>query len=240
MPATVTYDDDDQDGDHDPERRVDGGATYTARLDGAIAATDGVTLGSPTTWSSRSRRRSRRPRSRRRHPPPARLASPRTRAVTATFSRSMDPATVTTTRSRSHPRPAGQRLRRRSPTTTRRRRPRCTPTATARGIDRPTPPGSRPASRPDGTAPAAAVTWTFTTAACPCSLFSQVLVPRRLRLPTQDGRTGAGPFSYEIGVKVTVDQDRSSARSASTRAPARRARTSVGSGRRSGDAARRR
>ena len=57
----------------------------------------------------------------------------------------------------------------------------------------------------DGTALAAPVTWTFTTAACPCQLFSPLLVPAVSGLPTQDGRTGPGPWSYELGLKVTVD-----------------------------------
>jgi hypothetical protein len=43
-------------------------------------------------------------------------------------------------------------------------------------------------------------------AACPCTLFSDVLKPAAQNLPVQDGRTGAGPWSYELGVKVTVDQ----------------------------------
>jgi hypothetical protein len=58
----------------------------------------------------------------------------------------------------------------------------------------------------DGTALAAAESWTFTTAACPCSLFSSTLLPASQNNPVQDGRTGAGPWSYEMGVKVSVDQ----------------------------------
>src|SRR5581483_6660294 len=35
---------------------------------------------------------------------------------------------------------------------------------------------------------------------------STTLTPTSTGLPTADGRTGAGPFTYELGVKVTVDQ----------------------------------
>ena len=48
--------------------------------------------------------------------------------------------------------------------------------------------------------------WSFTTAACPCSLFSSVSTPASVGLSTADGRTGAGPFTYEMGVKVQATQ----------------------------------
>ncbi len=49
----------------------------------------------------------------------------------------------------------------------------------------------------DGVALASAVAWSFTatTAACPCSLFTQAAAPATHQNPTQDGRTGAGPWS---------------------------------------------
>ena len=58
----------------------------------------------------------------------------------------------------------------------------------------------------DGIALASAVSWSFSTAACPCQLFSPVLTPDFIGLPTQDGRTGTGPWSYELGTKITVDE----------------------------------
>ena len=46
--------------------------------------------------------------------------------------------------------------------------------------------------------------WSFTTGSCPCSLFSDVLTPSATGNPTADGRTGAGPWTYEMGVKFSV------------------------------------
>jgi uncharacterized protein DUF4082/Big-like domain-containing protein len=51
-----------------------------------------------------------------------------------------------------------------------------------------------------------ALSWSFTTSACPCSLFSAGDAPAMTQKPTQDGRWTGGPYSYEMGVKVTVSQ----------------------------------
>ena len=62
------------------------------------------------------------------------------------------------------------------------------------------------AIRSSGGAPLAAdVSWSFTTADCPCSLMSS-LTPAQTGLPVHDYRPGPGPFSYELGTKVTVDE----------------------------------
>ncbi|HEV8687456.1 MAG TPA: Ig-like domain-containing protein, partial [Gaiellaceae bacterium] len=53
--------------------------------------------------------------------------------------------------------------------------------------------------------PLAATSWTFTTASCPCKLFSPASSPVAQNNPTKDGRPGTGPFSYELGVQVKVD-----------------------------------
>ena len=49
------------------------------------------------------------------------------------------------------------------------------------------------------------MSWSFTTADCPCSLMSS-LTPAQTGLPVHDYRPGPGPFSYELGTKVTVDE----------------------------------
>src|SRR5204863_244007 len=57
----------------------------------------------------------------------------------------------------------------------------------------------------DGTFLASPVSWSFSTALCPCSLLSQSSSPTQTNLDVQDGRPGAGPFSYELGLKLQVD-----------------------------------
>jgi hypothetical protein len=51
---------------------------------------------------------------------------------------------------------------------------------------------------------AAPVTWAFTTTNG-SSLFSSAQTPPLVHLAVKDGRAGAGPFSYELGVKIEVD-----------------------------------
>ena len=51
-------------------------------------------------------------------------------------------------------------------------------------------------SAADGTPLGAAVSWTFTTASCPCALFSD------LAMPANQSASG----TYELGVKIRVDQ----------------------------------
>ena len=58
----------------------------------------------------------------------------------------------------------------------------------------------------DGTPLAGVRTSTFTTTTCPCSLFAATAAPTAVGNPTSDGRSGAGPFSYELGMKFTVSR----------------------------------
>jgi hypothetical protein len=58
---------------------------------------------------------------------------------------------------------------------------------------------------PDGTFMLNPFTSTFTTGTCPCIPMTG-LVPKTLSNPTQDGRVGPGPWSYELGTKFVVDQ----------------------------------
>ena len=57
----------------------------------------------------------------------------------------------------------------------------------------------------DGTSMLNPFSSTFTTGLCPCTLMTG-LVPAKISNPVQDGRTGAGPWSYELGTKIVVDQ----------------------------------
>jgi hypothetical protein len=56
----------------------------------------------------------------------------------------------------------------------------------------------------EGAALPAAVSWSFTVAACPCSLYAPSATPAITGLDTRDGRSGTGPFTYELGTKIQV------------------------------------
>jgi len=128
----------------------------------------------------------------------------RSTGVAATFSRSMDPATITSS-SFTLTGPGGLvagsvAYDGASRTAT------LTPSALLAGGVEYTARIETTVKAADGIGLAAPVSWTFSTAACPCTLFSPVSQPALQGLPTQDGRSGPGPWSYELGVKVTVDQ----------------------------------
>jgi hypothetical protein len=57
---------------------------------------------------------------------------------------------------------------------------------------------------PDGTSLLNPFSSTFTTGTCPCTLMTGLL-PKATGNPVQDGRTGAGPWSYELGTKIILD-----------------------------------
>jgi hypothetical protein len=50
---------------------------------------------------------------------------------------------------------------------------------------------------------AAAASWSFTTAACPCSLMPNA-EPDMRALPVRDNRPAPGPWTYELGTKIRV------------------------------------
>jgi hypothetical protein len=51
-----------------------------------------------------------------------------------------------------------------------------------------------------------ATSWSFTIFSCPCAFFAATAQPASQENAVQDGRTGAGPWSYELGMKFSVDQ----------------------------------
>jgi hypothetical protein len=57
-----------------------------------------------------------------------------------------------------------------------------------------------------GVAMTAPVTWTLATSACPCQLFNDNTPPSDRNLATQNWRSGTGPWSLELGVKITVTE----------------------------------
>ncbi len=204
--ATVSYDATAQRATLTPTSPLALNTAYTASLTTAVTAADGTALAAGvsfgfSTWAQ---------------PPPAPTVTQTTpaadatgvevaSAISATFSRDMDASTITT-QTVSLSGPGGQDV----PATV------TYDAATRRAILTPTAPlavstaytaafgtGIRAA---DGIALASAVTAGFTTSAspCPCQLFPDAVVPDLASNPVQDGRGGAGPFSYELGVKITV------------------------------------
>jgi fibronectin type 3 domain-containing protein len=205
VPATVGYDDANKAAMLTPNAPLTGGSTYTARLDGSIRSADGAPLGAPVTWSFTVISA----------PAPLDVSSTspvagatgvsRDTTVQATFSRSVDPATVTT---------ASFRLRRPDSTLVpatvsyadASRTATLTPSSPLAASTTYTAEVTTAVKAADGTPLSSQKTWTFTTGTCPCQLFSPTLTPASTGNPTRDGRPGSGPFSLELGVKITVDQ----------------------------------
>jgi hypothetical protein len=203
--AAVSYNDSTRTVTLTPSSLLAYGTTYTATLTSAIKATDGVALSGPVSWSFTTAAL---------QPPPTVTSSlpadgassvARNTAVRATFSRAMDPATLTAS-SFTLTGPGGASVTgtvsydgpSRTATLTPQQNLAAGATYTAQL--------TTAVQAADGTALASAVTWAFTTAACPCSLFSPVQQPAQQSLPVRDGRPAPGPWSYELGVKVRVDQ----------------------------------
>ena len=193
VPATVSYDTATRTGHLVPTAALAFSGSYTVRLETAIHASDGTPLASAVSWTFTTV-----------DPPPAPTVSSRspvagasyvgrTAVVTAGFSRAMDASTLTTssfTLSAGTNPPVAATVTYDSATNT----AKLTPSAPLDGGLDYTATLSTAVQAADGIALASAVSWSFSTAACPCPLFSPVLTPDFIGLPTQDGRTGTGPL----------------------------------------------
>jgi hypothetical protein len=177
--------------------------SYTARLVATIGASDGTALAAPVTWSFTTGA----PRVTSTAPAAGAFAAPRTTEVAATFSSSMDPATITASSFTLTPAASATAVAATVTYDSATRTAKLVPTARlAAGTDY-TARLYTSVRAADGAALAAAVTWTFTTAACPCTLFSITLQPSIVNISTLNGRDpAAGPYSLELGVKVIVDE----------------------------------
>ena len=204
--GTVSYESSTMTAELKPSAPLTAGATYTAKLAGVVGATDGSTLDDPDSWTFTVS-------STTLPPPTVTSASPsngatealRNVTITAVVSRPLDPATVTPatvtlTDSSGATVAAAVSYDQSSQAIT------LTPDAELNGAATYTVTLTTGVQTIDGTPFAAPYTWSFTTAECPCSLFSAGDTPTLTGLSTVDGRTGSGPFTYELGVKVTVDQ----------------------------------
>ena len=200
--ASVSYDAPSRTATLTPSAALSPSATYTATLSTGVRNSAGQALASPYSWSFTTQG------------PPTVVAttpadgtgfvSPGTN-VTASFSRPMDPSTIssasfTLTDASGSPVAASVSYSASTNVAT------LTPNTPLPGVGTLTARLDTTVKSADGTPLTSAVSWSFGTAACPCQLFSVVSQPASQNLPVKDGRAGAGPFSYELGVKVTVDQ----------------------------------
>jgi hypothetical protein len=190
--ASVAYDTSTQTATLTPGAPLADSTTYTATVAQTAAAIDGVPMAAPVSWSFTTAAVS--------HPAPTVVSTtpgdgaPKATTVTATFSRAMGPGTVSaSTFTLRQPDgtlvPSGVAYDGNSLTAT------LTPNALLAG-------GTTYTARLDGTVSAAdgtplgtPVSWSFTTAACPCQLFGD---------QAQPAAQPAG--TYELGVKIRVDQ----------------------------------
>ena len=123
-----------------------------------------------------------------------------TPSITATFNLSLDPSTINTTNvTLTGPGgPVAATVAYDGPT----RKITITPSAALAWGGTYTVTVSTDVQAADGTLLLSPITWSFTTASCPCSLITTT--PVKTHLPVKDGRAGAGPFSYELGTKIVA------------------------------------
>lgn len=206
IPATVSYDDTSKTADLIPSQPLALMTTYTATVTTGVVALDGEPLGSAVSWTfSTATTPPPSPNAATLQPAAGSTGAPLGGAVIATFNMALDPATVT---------PQTVLVRDASSTAL---SGRVTYDATAQTVTfQPTaqlvPGATYTATLTTGIrsttgAPLAAnVVWSFTAADCPCNLMPSSMLPATTGVPVRDGRSGAGPWSYELGTKITVDQ----------------------------------
>ena len=204
VPAGVSYDEDTQKATLTPSAPLDTGATYTARVSTSVRSDDETALASAFSWSFTTVPPD---------PPVVTATSPSDAAanitpltnVQATFSTAMDASTLTTSTVRLEG-PGGASVPASvdyDPTT---RTVTLDPSGT---LDASTTYTGRITTGARSARDVAMVTdtsWTFTTSACPCRLFPNPAQVADTGLDVANGRSGTGPWSLEMGVKITVTQ----------------------------------
>ncbi|MCW2986674.1 MAG: hypothetical protein JWR63_4244 [Conexibacter sp.] len=202
--GTVSYDATTRTASFVPSAKLALSTTYTAKVAAAVKAADGSTLGADVSWTfTTAATQTAAPTVVATSPSAGATSVPTDNVVTATFDRAMDAATIT-----------GQNvLLRDSASVTvaatisydaASQTARITPTAALGSAKVYTAQLTTAVRAADGTPLAATVTWSFTTADCPCSLLNG-LTPQSTNLDVADGRTGTG-LTYEMGMKFTVDK----------------------------------
>ena len=201
VPATVSYDSSSNTATLTPTVALAPTTTYTVRLTTGVRGADGTPFGG-TSWSFTT------------------IAGPtitstapvdgatyvgRSAAVTATFSRGMLASSITTSTFQLYD-PSGAVVPATVSYDSTSNTATLTPSAQLLGGSTYAAVVSGSVLSADGTPVGSDTTWKYTTSVCPCSLFPGVLVPVTQNVPTRDGRPLPGPWSYEMGVKFTVDE----------------------------------
>jgi Domain of unknown function (DUF4082)/Bacterial Ig-like domain len=204
--GTVGYDAVNRRATFTPSAPLAEGTAYTATITTGAKASDGTPLASQVTWTFSTQLPS---------GPAVTATSPAngatgfspSGAITATFSAAMDASTITaanvqllTPASAVVPATVAYNATTRVATLT-----PSSPLATSTTYTARVTTGVKDSS---GTAMGAQYSWTLTTSQCPCSLLSS-WTPSATGLDVQDGRGGAGPFSYEMGFKIRSTQNMS-------------------------------
>jgi hypothetical protein len=199
--AHVTYDASAHQARLVPDAPLAESTTYTAQLTTAIHADDGTPLPDAVSWSFTTAAAG---------PPTVTAVSPvdgatqvsTSATVRATFSTAMDGASIDGS-SFALSGPAGAVAATVSYDAAS-RTATLTPTGGLAGSTTYTATVGTGARSSGGTALADPVSWSFTTSGCPCRLYADGDAPAGTGFPTQDGRSGAGPWSYELGTKIRV------------------------------------
>ncbi len=203
VPASVTYDAPTRTAILTPSSQLALATSYTAHVTLGIKAADGAPLDAASDWTfTTSLTAAVGPTLVSRDPGSGATGIGRDTDVGATFDRALDPASVTSSTfvlrdAGGSPVPAtvsysgGGAIN-------------LHPTAPLAGNTTYTVDITTGLTAADGTPLAAPITWSFTTAACPCSLMTPTLTPVLTNLDVRDGRSGSGPWSYELGTKIAV------------------------------------
>jgi hypothetical protein len=201
--ATISYDDATNTARLTPSAPLTHGVTYVATLDTSIRAQDGKPLAAPLSWTFTVSP----------PPPPIAVSSAPGNAATnvnldlpikLTYNRTVDVSTLTSTTTQvlapdGSIVPASITYDVFSFTESIRPTAKLLPNTTY------TIRATTGVGAPDGTFMLNPYFSSFTTGVCPCSLMT-ALTPKALSNPVQDGRIGSGPWSYELGTKIVVDQ----------------------------------
>ena len=190
-----------------PNAALDESTTFEARVTTDVKATDGVALGADMAWSFTTAAAPVPPTTSAKTPADSAIDVSRDTGVSVTFSRAMDATTITSA-SFTLLAPDGSTIPATVAYDSTSRIATLTPNAKLAGSKAYSPRLETSIKASDGTPLASVVTWTFTTTqlACPCRLFTASATPSQVNMPVRDNRPYPGPWTYELGVKVTVDQ----------------------------------